>query len=72
MPLPIDQLRIHPLTPALWPAIENLFGEIGACNGCWCMYWRVGAAYRKRTRATNKAAFHNVVVKAPTWSDCFS
>ena len=28
------------LTPALWPAVEKLFGANGACGGCWCMYWR--------------------------------
>ena len=26
---------------ALWPAFEKLFGENGACGGCWCQYWRV-------------------------------
>jgi GNAT superfamily N-acetyltransferase len=65
MPPPIGPLKIHPLTPDLWPALEDLFGELGACNGCWCMYWRIGAAYRKQTRAANKAAFHDVVVKGP-------
>ena len=34
------KLTIRPLTPDLWPALEDLFGETGACNGCWCMYWR--------------------------------
>ena len=27
--------------PALWPALETLFGPRGACGGCWCMYWRL-------------------------------
>src|SRR5262249_49234892 len=27
--------------PSLWPALEELFGENGACGGCWCMVWRV-------------------------------
>jgi hypothetical protein len=47
--------------PALWPALADLFGENGACGGGWCMYWRIGAAYRKRPRADNKAAFREVV-----------
>jgi hypothetical protein len=42
------QLAIHPLTPDLWPALEDLFGEQGAVNGCWCMYWRIGSDYRRR------------------------
>lgn len=28
------------LAPELWPAFERLFGERGACGGCWCMSWR--------------------------------
>jgi GNAT superfamily N-acetyltransferase len=55
------KLKIRALTPSLWPALLDLFGENGACNGCWCMYWRIGGAYRKRSRAANKAAFHDVV-----------
>jgi hypothetical protein len=37
------KLTIRPLTPDLWPALEHLFGSNGAGNGCWCMYWRIGA-----------------------------
>ena len=33
-------LSIKELTPALWKDLETLFGEKGACGGCWCMYWR--------------------------------
>jgi GNAT superfamily N-acetyltransferase len=58
-------LDIRPLTADLWPALEDLFGKKGACNGCWCMYWRIGAAYRKRPRAKNKAAFHQIVKNGP-------
>ena len=58
-------LKILPLTPDLWPALVDLFGEKGACNGCWCMYWRIGAAYRRVPRKANKAAFHEVVMKGP-------
>ena len=55
------QLTIRPLTPDIWHALEDLFGDTGACNGCWCMYWRVGTAYRKRPREENMAAFRKVV-----------
>jgi len=44
------QLTIRPLTPDLWPALEDLSGDNGACNGCWSMYWRIGAVYRKLPR----------------------
>ena len=58
-------LEIRPLTPPLWPALSDLFGPLGACNGCWCMYGRIGAAYRKRPREQNKAAFREIVKKGP-------
>lgn len=59
------ELRIVPLTPDLWPALEDLFGERGACNGCWCMYWRIGSAYRHRPRDLNRKDFEQVVRTGP-------
>ena len=59
------KLTIRPLTPELWPALEDLFGELGACNGCWCMYWRIGNEYRKRPREQNKAALREIVRRGP-------
>jgi GNAT superfamily N-acetyltransferase len=59
------KLTVRPLTPDLWPAFEDLFGRNGACNGCWCMFWRVGAAYRKTPRDKNKAAFREIVKRGP-------
>ena len=59
------RLTIRPLTPDLWPALEDLFDERGACNGCWCMYWRIGSAYRKRPREQNRAALREVVKRGP-------
>ncbi|MDF2998205.1 MAG: family N-acetyltransferase [Xanthobacteraceae bacterium] len=59
------ELTIRPLTPDLWPALEDLFGAIGACNGCWCMYGRIGSAYRKRPREENKTDFRDIVMRGP-------
>jgi GNAT superfamily N-acetyltransferase len=59
------KLTIRPLTPSLWPALEDLFGANGASNGCWCMCWRIGAAYHKRAREKNRAAFRGVVRRGP-------
>jgi GNAT superfamily N-acetyltransferase len=56
---------IRPLTPELWPAFEDLFGRKGACNGCWCMYWRLGPAYGRRPREENKADFRAIVERGP-------
>ena len=59
------KLTIRPLTPDLWPVLEDLFGERGAVGGCWCMYWRIGNAYRKRPSETNKSDFRAVVKRGP-------
>jgi len=59
------KLTILPLTPDLWPALEDLFGERGACGGCWCMYWRIGRAYRRNSPKANKAAFKRIVEEGP-------
>jgi GNAT superfamily N-acetyltransferase len=34
-------LEFHALTPERWHDLENLFGERGACGGCWCMWWKL-------------------------------
>jgi GNAT superfamily N-acetyltransferase len=59
------KLRIESLTPKLWPAFEDLFGKKGACNGCWCMNWRIGREYCRRSPQANKADFKEVVKKGP-------
>ena len=41
------KLTIRPLTPDLWAALEDVFGENSAVGGCWCMYWRIGRAIRE-------------------------
>ena len=53
------KLRIRSLTPNLLPELEDLFGDNGACNGCWCMYWRIGKAYGKRPREEQKGVSRN-------------
>jgi GNAT superfamily N-acetyltransferase len=58
-------LTIRPLTPDLWPALEDLFGKGGASNGCWCMYWRIGSEYHKRAREHNRSALRKIVTHGP-------
>jgi GNAT superfamily N-acetyltransferase len=55
--------RIDELTPAKWPDLERLFGENGACAGCWCMFWRVevGERYSDIQGATAKRRFAKLV-----------
>jgi GNAT superfamily N-acetyltransferase len=59
------KLTVRPLTPDLWPAFEDLFGDSAVCSRCWCMYWRIGAAYRERPAKTNRAEFREVVKRSP-------
>jgi GNAT superfamily N-acetyltransferase len=35
------ELSFHPLTRARWKDFVILFGDRGACGGCWCMLWRL-------------------------------
>jgi GNAT superfamily N-acetyltransferase len=59
------KLTVRPLTPDLWPAFEEIVGKNGACNGCWCMFWRIGAEYHKRPREKNRRAFRAIVKRGP-------
>jgi GNAT superfamily N-acetyltransferase len=59
------QYQIQPLTPEHWPALAELFEEGGPSSRCWCMYWRIGSAYRKRPAADNEADFQQVVAAGP-------
>ena len=34
-------LSFKPLKTKRWDDFETLFGERGACGGCWCMLWRL-------------------------------
>lgn len=35
---------VEPATRERWSDLERLFGERGACGGCWCMHRRLPAA----------------------------
>lgn len=55
----------EPLRDDLWPALVDLFGRAGASNGCWCMYWILGAEYHKRPREKNKQALQRAAAEGP-------
>src|SRR5262245_14964645 len=59
-------LTFRPLTLKQWSDLEALFGERGACGGCWCMSWRLRRAQFEQQRgARNKAAFKRIVANGP-------
>src|ERR671920_1387783 len=58
----ISKLRIKPSTTKTWPDFEQLFGEKGACGGCWCMLWRLPhAKYESQKGDGNKRAMKKLV-----------
>ena len=56
------KLEFHPVTPERWPDFESLFGEKGACGGCWCMLWRLTRTEFKRQKGeANRQAMKTIV-----------
>lgn len=59
-------VRVHPLTAARWPDLEALFGQRGACGGCWCMYWRLEhATFMAGRGEAHRRAFRRRVRRGP-------
>lgn len=59
---PEPELDFQPVTPGRWGDIERLFGERGACGGCWCMWWRLPRSeYEKSRGERNRKSFRRLV-----------
>ena len=59
---PLMDLEFHPLTSKRWSDLEALFGERGACGGCWCMWWRLKRSqFNKQKGQGNKKALKKIV-----------
>jgi len=58
------KFKIRSLTPSLWEDLERLFGERGACGGCWCMFWRqpLGQKWDQVKGKENKKSFKKLVL----------
>jgi len=55
-------LEFLPLTPETWTDFEKLFGEKGACGGCWCMWWRLNRKdFDARKGEGNRNAMKEIV-----------
>lgn len=55
-------LRFRPVTAARWRDLETLFGERGACGGCWCMWWKLPRSqFEKQKGAGNKRAMKRLI-----------
>ena len=56
------KLEFHPVTPKRWSDFETLFGEKGACGGCWCMLWRcTRKEFDQQKGEDNRQAMHTIV-----------
>jgi hypothetical protein len=62
MPASSSKLEFHPLTPGRWRDFETLFGERGACGGCWCMWQRLARSqFNQQKGEKNKKAMRAIV-----------
>ena len=58
----ISDLKFYPLTPSRWKDFEELFGDRGACGGCWCMWWKLKRSqFEKQKGKKNKLAMKKMV-----------
>jgi GNAT superfamily N-acetyltransferase len=54
--------KFHPVTKETWKDFEILFGDKGACAGCWCMYWRVrSSVWEKQKGDKNKREMKKLI-----------
>jgi GNAT superfamily N-acetyltransferase len=61
-----NTLSIVPLTSDRWSDFEQLFGENGACAGCWCMWPRMGqTAWMAEKGTGTKKKMKAIVKKGP-------
>jgi GNAT superfamily N-acetyltransferase len=60
----LSVLKFLPLAKSNWKDIEKLFGERGACGGCWCMSWRLKSSeFEKNKGEGNKKTLKKLVNK---------
>lgn len=56
------KLEFHPVTKKRWSDFETLFGEKGACGGCWCMLWRLTRKeFEQQKGEANRQAMKKIV-----------
>ena len=55
-------IGFKPLNLETWQDLQILFGDNGACGGCWCMTWRLThKEYESNKGANNKIKFYNLI-----------
>ncbi len=62
-----SKVNFKELTNQTWQDFEKLFGERGACGGCWCMSWRLKkSVFDKQKGDGNKRAIKKLVGEKQT------
>ncbi len=57
-----SEVVFRPVTPERWSDFETLFGERGACGGCWCMVMRVSRSEFERHKGQgNRKAMKKII-----------
>lgn len=61
----LNQITFEPLSRDNWDKFVKLFGEKGACENCWCMYYRLRRAdfIKGKDGGGNKNAMMTLVEK---------
>ena len=56
------KLSFKTLTGKTWDDFQELFGERGACGGCWCMLWRLAPKqFEQQKGEGNRLAMQKIV-----------
>jgi GNAT superfamily N-acetyltransferase len=50
------EINVFPATAERWEDLESLFGQNGAYDKCWCMFWRLKRAEYSRLRGDGTKA----------------
>jgi GNAT superfamily N-acetyltransferase len=57
-------LKIYSMDHTRWEDFEALFGDRGACGGCWCMSWRLKKGDFERGKGEpNKYAIRDLIYR---------
>lgn len=56
------KIKFVPVTKDKWSDFKTLFGERGACGGCWCMLWRLTRKeFESQKGAGNRSAMKDII-----------
>lgn len=59
----LEEITFEPLTTVNWDKFVELFGNKGASDNCWCMYYRLKPSEYKagQTNNGNKKSMHTLI-----------